>query len=265
MKIIEQFTCGKHGDPDRNEDRIVVTDAFIAVLDGVTAKSCPPINGKSGGRFAAEAGEAALRALDASVDAKTAVAALSAALKRQTPALPDGVDAPSFGMIVYAAARKQVWRVADPGLMIDGVAHMNDVPLDRVTSAARSAVIAAALAKGATPEDIAKDDPGRAFIAPMLNDQRLFANVDGPYGYGVINGGVVPDCFIEVFDVSSAREIVMGTDGYPKLFPSLRESEDYLAAVLRDDPLLYKMHLSTKGLAAGQVSFDDRAYIRFTP
>ncbi len=264
MNIIEQFTCGKKDDPALNEDRIVVTEHFVAVIDGVTAKACPPIDGKSGGRFAAEAGEAILHGLDPGIDAQEAVSALSNGLRERTRALSAGIDKPAFGIIVYSVARREVWRVADLGLMIDGIAHKTDLPLDRVASGARSAVIAAALAGGATVEDLRRDDPGRTFIAPMLGDQHRFANREGPYGYGVINGTRVPDAFIAVFNAARAQEIVMASDGYPKLFMTLQQSEAYLADLLREDPLLYLKHPSTKGLMAGQVSFDDRAYIRFS-
>ena len=39
-------------------------------------------------------------------------------------------------------------------------------------------------------------------------------------------------------------------------------SEEALAAVLRDDPLMIRLHVSTKGLAPGALSFDDRSYVR---
>ena len=58
-------------------------------------------------------------------------------------------------------------------------------------------------------------------------------------------------------------EIVLASDGYPRLFPSLAETEAFLAKLLEEDPLCYKQYRSTKGRYAGNISFDDRAYLRF--
>ena len=58
MNIIEQFILGKKNDPSICEDGIVITDDFIAVLDGVTAKSNRTFWGKSGGRAAMETAKA---------------------------------------------------------------------------------------------------------------------------------------------------------------------------------------------------------------
>lgn len=266
MKIIEQFTQGKTGREEQNEDAFIVTDDFIAVLDGVTAKTCPPVGGKTGGRFAVEAALEAIPRLPREATARQAVDFLTAALARAVAgkiSLPPEAEHPAFAVILYSRHRREVWRVADPLLMLDGVVHLNDIPLDAITSEARAFVIEAALKKGAALEDIAKQDVGRAFIAPMLESQHLFINKPGPYGFGGVNGGSVPDAFIQVFDVRDVREIVFASDGYPKLFPTLKESEAYLAGVLKEDPLLFRRHKSTKGMQPGFVSFDDRTYVRF--
>ncbi len=58
-------------------------------------------------------------------------------------------------------------------------------------------------------------------------------------------------------------EIVLASDGYPKLKSTLKESEEELAKIIEIDPLCYKTYFSTKGLKKGNFSFDDRTYIRF--
>ena len=266
MEIIERFSRGKAGQAGLNEDCLVVTENFIAVLDGVTAKLCPQIDGRSGGRFAVEVATDRIGRFEAGVTAREAVDQLTKALREavsQKARLEEGVDGPAFGAIIYSKSRREVWRVADLLLMMDGVLYAQEKPIDRITSSARSFMIAAALRQGVSESDILQNDIGRAFIAPMLEKQHFFANRPGLYGYGVIDGSFVPDEFIEVFDASGAREIVFSSDGYPRLFPALKESEDYLAVVLREDPLLFKKHLSMKGLQPGLVSFDDRTYVRF--
>ena len=68
---------------------------------------------------------------------------------------------------------------------------------------------------------------------------------------------------IAIHSVESNSQIILSSDGYPKLFTTLQESEEYLFSVLKDDPLLYKKYKSTKGFMKGQNSFDDRAFISF--
>jgi glycerophosphoryl diester phosphodiesterase len=268
VEIIERFSQGKAGQAGLNEDCLVITENFIAVLDGVTTKLCPHIDGKSGGRFAVEVAAGRIGNFDPGITARKAVDLLGQSLREavtQKVRLGEGIDGPAFGAIVYSKSRREVWRVADLLLMMDGALHAQEKPIDRITSSARSFMIAAAIRQGVPESDILRNDIGRTFIAPMLEKQHFFANQPGLYGYGVIDGSFVPDGFIEVFDASGVREIVFSSDGYPRLFPTLRESEDYLAAVLKEDPLLFKKHLSMKGLQPGLVSFDDRTYVRFTP
>ena len=52
MQVIEEFTQSKTGDDSLNEDKIVVTDYFIAVLDGVTSRRGQMLQGMTNGRFA---------------------------------------------------------------------------------------------------------------------------------------------------------------------------------------------------------------------
>ena len=55
----------------------------------------------------------------------------------------------------------------------------------------------------------------------------------------------------------------LATDGDPFLRDTLSASEEALAAQLATDPLCIRTYLATKGQMAGNLSFDDRAYVRF--
>ena len=55
---------------------------------------------------------------------------------------------------------------------------------------------------------------------------------------------------------------ILASDGYPVLADTLEETERLLACSLAEDPLRIGEHLSTKGVAAGNESFDDRTYLR---
>ena len=58
--------------------------------------------------------------------------------------------------------------------------------------------------------------------------------------------------------------IVLASDGYPFLKPTLSESEEALEEQRRRDPLNITTFKATKAFRRGMNSFDDRSYIRFT-
>lgn len=56
---------------------------------------------------------------------------------------------------------------------------------------------------------------------------------------------------------------LLGRNGYPFLKPTLAESEAALVHLIAHDPQCIHDFIATKGLVAGNKSFDDRTYIRF--
>jgi len=68
---------------------------------------------------------------------------------------------------------------------------------------------------------------------------------------------------LHVTDGPSGAVVILASDGYPELGPTLAASEAALEAVRREDPLCMSRFKSTKGFVDGQLSFDDRAYVRF--
>ena len=59
--------------------------------------------------------------------------------------------------------------------------------------------------------------------------------------------------------------VVLASDGYPRILPTLAASEEALAGLLAADPLCIGPLCGTKGVRPGNVSFDDRAYVRLSP
>lgn len=79
----------------------------------------------------------------------------------------------------------------------------------------------------------------------------------------MIDGGSVNLNHIHVYAVQTGDKVTMSTDGYPKLFDSLEDTERYLEKCIHDDPeCLYELR-GTKCIQHGNVSYDDRAYISF--
>ena len=99
---------------------------------------------------------------------------------------------------------------------------------------------------------------------PFLKEQSSFANRDGRFGYPVIDGSGINEGMIKTYNVNTGDEIVLASDGYPELCDSLDKSEKRLCQILECDPLAIKENMQTKMMKKGDLSFDDRAYIRFT-
>ncbi len=269
MKLIEQFICGKKNDPAICEDMIVMTEHFIAVIDGATSKSCPVIDGLSGGRFAAQTAAKVVQGLPPDAAGGAVMRQMTDMLRRATFTHMDITktgEKPACSIAIYSRARREIWRVGDIGILVDGAEHMAPKAVDDIASQARAAMIRGLLLEGETLQSLQADDKGRAFIFPLLQRQHLFANRPGlgAFGYGVMNGDDIPEEYIEIIPVADAHEIVLASDGYPVLRMTHTDSEQALQDILRDDPLLYKIYPATKGMQVGQVSFDDRSYVRFS-
>lgn len=102
--------------------------------------------------------------------------------------------------------------------------------------------------------------PSAQMIAPLIKAHGNIRNRPGtPWSFGAIDGQPVPPEFIEVFAVPDhVSEVVLGSDGWPELRPTLAQSEEVLACVLRDDPLIMRVSPATKGVAPGAISLSDR-------
>jgi glycerophosphoryl diester phosphodiesterase len=276
MDIIEQFSRGKTGDEALNEDNILVSEDFIAVLDGVTSRRGRSLRGMATGRFASQFLAATLAQLPADIDARSACAALNKALMDESTAtavaenlpLAEVWAYPASALLVYSRARREVWRVADSTFLIDGVANYRFFPQERVWADLRRAYLHAQLARGVTVESLLDHDPTFDLLTPMISELKIFANSESPhagiYGYGVLNGTTLPDRYLEVFPAANAKEIVYASDGYPEVINTLEETENALQKTVREDPLMFRIHPQVMGVRKGYESFDDRSYIRFT-
>ena len=274
MNIEERFVCGKKNDSSLCEDSVVVTDNFAAVIDGSTSKGTVKYMDKSTGRAASEYiahyiehildEDADIRAF---ADGATAVihnAYISAGVADMVHEKAE--NRMTASTVVYSRKRKEIWMIGDCQCLVDNVLHTNGKKIDDVLAFMRAAVIALAQKRGASVSDILKHDVGREAIMPFLREQCAFQNdaQAGEFGYGVIDGFEIPERFLKVIDVSDARSIVLASDGYPKLMPTLAESECELNRLIAEEPLMTGKFKATKGLTAGQCSFDDRSYLRLS-
>jgi glycerophosphoryl diester phosphodiesterase len=275
MHIIEQFIESKTGKAELCEDGILATDHFIAVIDGVTNKSSFSFQSKTPGRLAMELIREAIALLPPDISAAEGIGSINRhialwyerqgfleEMRRKTESRC------TASLTIYSGARKELWFVGDCQALINGVPHQPQKQADRVFSDLRALLIYAELARGKTEAELLEHDTSREKLLDLLRLQTKLQNttLENEFSYYVIDGfDWKIDAGLRVIPVEKPEgEIVLASDGYPRLFPSLRETEAYLEQVLREDPLCYKLYRTTKGRYGNNLSFDDRSYIRFS-
>ena len=288
MKIIESSIIGKKS-PEACEDGMVVTDDFIAVIDGSTSKTPKHLNpDMKNGRYAmmliSEYIREELKA-DASVDdfclGVTAYIynkvyeklGVEERLKKH----PE--ERLTASAILYSRTRNEVWMVGDCQAIIAGKLYENGKPYEEKIARKRVELIEQGLSSAEARKQI---EP--LLIKAMLSGQnQTYTVIDGfpIYREGVKVVSVSDSCSVQdpvpasdsvpcsgsvsASDTipSSSSEIVLASDGYPFLKPTLAASEAALAEQIANDPQNIHSFIATKGIVEGNKSFDDRTYIRF--
>ena len=157
---------------------------------------------------------------------------------------------------IYSTSRREVWMIGDCQCLIDGKFYDNPKPMEAANAAKRIAYIRE---HHLSESSILEHDEGRDhiindIIASMRLQNKTFSVIDGTPIY--LRG-------VKRIPAENAHEIVLATDGYPFLYPTLAESEAALKNLLINDPCCMEIYQATKACMKGQQSFDDRAYLRF--
>jgi glycerophosphoryl diester phosphodiesterase len=275
MRIIEQYIQGKTEKAELCEDGVAVTDDFIAVIDGATNKSSFSFDSKSPGRIAMELIREAVSAFPPDTSAPDGIGRINSHISSwyEARGVIEEVRKTSearctASVTVYSRERKELWFVGDCQALMNGQAIQPQKKVDQIFSDLRALVIYAELAHGKTEEDLLNHDTSRDHILDLLRLQTRLQNspAENEFTYYVIDGfGWKTEAGLRIVPVNQKEgEIVLASDGYPRLFPNLGETEDYLARILKEDPLCYKLYRTTKGRYGNNLSFDDRSYIRFS-
>jgi hypothetical protein len=253
-------SIGKLDDAELNEDLVLAIQHFYAVIDGATAKSS--YAGTSPGRRAAEAVATVIRRLPPDVAAREAIDSLSAALAALA-LLEPGAESPTASLLMLSVDRDEIWVVGDGWISVEGRPRRFGHEIERRGAAARAALLRAELTR-ASVVDLLAEDPGRAMILPLLQRESLLSNLDGDddLAFGRLDGRRVPDRFLHVIPLPAGwSRIVLASDGYPELLPSLEQSERALAERIARDPLMIADPPTTKGVGPGRISYDDRSWL----
>jgi len=182
--------------------------------------------------------------------------------------------------VMYSEARHEAWLFGDCQIMVNGTPTPTVKRVDELLGELRAFTTLALRERDGSagrtghtsdghgdaariPASAPDQDKAREMILPFLRLQSQFANKRGPYGYFVFDGFTDPDYPIRVVRVDPGDEVVLASDGYPLLRPTLERSEDELRRLRQEDPALIGEYRSTKGFTPGLDSFDDRTYLRF--
>lgn len=288
MKIIESCIIGKKS-PEACEDGMVVTDDFIAVIDGSTSKTPKHLNpDMKNGRYAmmliSEYIREELKA-DASVDdfCQGVTAYIynkvyeKLGVEERLKEHPE--ERLTASAILYSRTKNEVWMVGDCQAIIAGKLYENGKPYEEKIARKRVELIE----QGLSPAEARKQIEPLLIKAMLSGQNQTYTVIDGfpIYREGVkvvsvsdsssvqdpvpasdsvpCSGSVSASGTISV----SSSEIVLASDGYPFLEPTLAASEAALAEQIANDPQNIHSFIATKGIVEGNKSFDDRTYIRF--
>ena len=274
MQVIEQNLVPKNPSK-RCEDGIVVTGDFVAVIDGSTSKSrrrCHrdwSLRRHSNGELAMLTVAAFIKKMQKDTSFRQFCQGITAAICRRyiRDLLPHLAGHPedrlTASCVVFSRLRREVWMVGDcQALLIpaSGAAPMfldNPKPSEQELAERRAAII---MASPQPWDHFRENDTAREAIIPrMLETMKQQNN-----GYSVLDGFPVDERHARLIPLDfQPWQVVLASDGYPFLCPTLAESEERLARQLADDPLNIGDFKATKAFAEGNNSFDDRAYIRF--
>ena len=251
------------------EDGIVATDDFVAVIDGSTSKAVHQLlPGMRNGRAAMLLVSEALCSLpaDASLEqcCERVTEKINQAYCQQGVSVSHLIAHPeeraTASAAIFSLHRHEIWMVGDCQCLVDGVFHDNPKPHEEPIAHERSAILLQMLKNGETDEDsLRRHDIGRDRVIGKI----VLSCQDQNKRFSVFDGFRVALDKVKVIPVPPESEVVLATDGYPFLLPTLSDSEAALARQIATDPLCIRHYVATKGVMAGQVSFDDRAYIRF--
>ena len=280
MKIIESSIIGKKS-PEACEDGMVVTDDFIAVIDGSTSKTPKHLNpDMKNGRYAmmliSEYIREELKA-DASVDdfCQGVTAYIynkvyeKLGVEERLKEHPE--ERLTASAILYSRTRNEVWMVGDCQAIIDGKLYENGKPYEQEIARKRVELIE----QGLSPAEARKQIEPLLIEAMLSGQNQTYTVIDGfpiyQEGVKVVALKMKPaSSSIEVYfqeqtkPIASPNEVVLASDGYPFLKPTLAASEAALAEQIANDPQNIHSFIATKGIVEGNKSFDDRTYIRFS-
>ena len=246
-----------------------MTPDFVAVIDGSTSKSTRrchkdySLRKHSNGELAMLTVASHIRKMARDVSCQQFCSGVTEAIRRRyvKSLLPHLASHPedrlTASVVVFSRLRREIWMVGDCQCMVGNQLFDNPKPYEAELAQLRADIIA----RSATPEAFLENDTARSAIIPHMLQTMKQQNVT----YSVVDGFPVAMKHVRIITLDfQPWQIVLASDGYPFLCPTLSESEQRLDEQRTGDPLNTGTFKATKAFTPGFNSFDDRAYIRFT-
>ena len=276
MEIIEQTLVPKS--PKRkSEDGVVITSNFIAVIDGSTSKSDYHHSlFRSNGRYAMQLISRYIRRMPKTTTCEEFLRGVTSYIRKhykksmmqRLAEHPE--DRLTASVIVFSRVCREIWMVGDCQCLLTShptpitqhpspVYYDNPKPYEAELAAMRADEVRRQLAEGKTADELCRNDTARPVIIPRMIETMQQQNVT----YSVVDGFPIDRHHIRIIPLDFRPwEIVLASDGYPVLCPTLAESEEQLKRQREEDPLNIGRFQATKAFHPDFNSFDDRSYIR---
>ena len=270
--VEEQFVQSKTGRLEDCEDSILINEHFIAVIDGATSHTTRRWDKETGGKVAAKIIVQAFSEMSPDYTARQATDLITSMINdfyarfnitKTVKKDPSQRISASFAAI--SLFRREVWLIGDCQFLLGNQHISNQRRVDQISSDVRALFLEVEMLKGTTIEQLSQNEKGREFIMPLLKGHIMFQNNPSvpEYWYSAVDGFTIPDTGIIIKTIpDDVDSIVLASDGYPVLKDNLKETENTLQDILLKDPLMFREYKSTKGKLKGDVSFDDRAFMK---
>lgn len=279
MRIIESSIIGKKSQ-EECEDGLVVADGFVAVIDGSTSKTPRRISpDMRNGRYAMKLiSEYISNSLPRDATVGDFCRGVTEYIRRKVYE-PQGLagrlllhpeERLTASAVVYSDRRRELWLVGDCQALVGGRLYDNAKPYEQAIARRRARL----MSQGMPPAEARKRIEPLLVETMLTGQNKTYAVIDGfPIymdGVEVVTlDGLSPSAAgIPTHEPSSpaalAHEIVLASDGYPFLKPTLADSEAALSRLIAADPQCVRDFIATKGLVGGNRSFDDRTYVRLS-
>ena len=241
----------------KSEDGLVVTPDFIAVIDGSTSKTDYRHSLlRSNGRQAMHIISRYISRMPKDTTCDQFLRGVTAAVRRHysKSMLPRLAQHPedrlTASVAVYSRLCRQLWLVGDCQCLATPMAphsthnthptpntppphhthtphsqptyYDNPKPAEAQLAAMRADEVRRQLAQGKTVDQLLRDDTARPVIIPHMLETMQQQNI----AYSVVDGFPIPKAHVRVITLDfQPWELVLATDGYPFLMPTLDESE----------------------------------------
>jgi hypothetical protein len=270
FRIIESYTEAKNA-ATPSEDGMAASPFYAAVIDGATSTRSVTSGATTAdlpgtpGRMAMETIRQCIAGFPPGLTLRQTADWLTEAVRSLWEIYEPLGQRPTASVVLYSAARREVWQVGDCPFLLDGVEYRGAKAVDRLLANLRARTTRRLLAEGRSTDELLATDPGRQAILPYLRAQVRLQNAAPTQrrAFGVVDGSEIPDAHLRVYPLTEGpHSLILASDGYPQLLDTLEATEAHLHELLAADPLCIGPLLGTKGVRPGAASYDDRTYLR---